>query len=127
MIFVDIDGDITPTNMVCRKDSVVLTTTPHLHDRQQSFEICTTADESNPSSSNNMSNHDTISHPISSPRSDSPEARPVERAIEARSGSEDGQGSMVRCLQFAETFIANRKYTYLLFNIHSSEIRILCI
>ena len=94
--------------MVCRKDSVVLTTTPHLHDRQQSFES-TTADESNPSSPNNMSNHDTISHTISSPRSDSPEARPVERAIEARSGSEDGQGSMVRCLQFAETFIANRK------------------
>ena len=50
---------------------------------------------------------------FSSPRSDSPETRPVERAIEARSGSEDGLGSMVRCLHFAETFIANRK-SYLL-------------
>ena len=47
---------------------------------------------------------------FSSPRSDSPETRPVERAIEARSGSEDGLGSMVRCLHFAETFIANRKF-----------------
>lgn len=50
--------------------------------------------------------------PVSRPRSDSPEARPVERAIEARSGSEDGLGSMVRCLHFAETFIANRKFIY---------------
>merc|ERR550532_2872568 len=40
-------------------------------------------------------------------RAESPEARPLERAIEARSGSEDGLGSMVRCLHFAETFIAN--------------------
>ena len=112
MIFVDIDGECTP-NLICRKDSsVVITPQQHLHDRHQSYEICTT-DESNPSySPTNMSNleHDTISHTISSPRSDSPEARPVERAIEARAGSEDGQGSMVRCLQFAETFIANRKY-----------------
>jgi len=45
------------------------------------------------------------------PRSDSPETRPVERAIEARSGSEDGLGSMVRCLHFAETFIANPNTT----------------
>ena len=38
----------------------------------------------------------------------SPEHRPVERAIEARgSGSEDGLGSMVRCLHFASTYIAN--------------------
>ena len=44
-----------------------------------------------------------------SPRSDSPEARPVERAIEARTGSEDGLGSMVRCLHFAETFMRDRK------------------
>ena len=43
-----------------------------------------------------------------SPRSDSPEARPVERAIEARTGSEDGLGSMVRCLHFAETFMKDR-------------------
>ena len=49
---------------------------------------------------------------FSSPRSDSPETRPVERAIEARSGSEDGLGSMVRCLHFAETFIANRKFYF---------------
>ena len=42
-------------------------------------------------------------------RSESPETRPVERAIEARSGSEDGLGSMVRCLHFAHTYIANRK------------------
>ena len=38
----------------------------------------------------------------------SPEPRPVERAIEARgSGSEDGLGSMVRCLHLASTYIAN--------------------
>jgi hypothetical protein len=43
-------------------------------------------------------------------RSESPETRPVERAIEARTGSEDGLGSMVRCLHFAHTYIANRKY-----------------
>jgi hypothetical protein len=42
-------------------------------------------------------------------RSESPETRPVERAIEARTGSEDGLGSMVRCLHFAHTYIANRK------------------
>ncbi|XP_059094982.1 lethal(2) giant larvae protein-like isoform X2 [Tigriopus californicus] len=40
-------------------------------------------------------------------RSESPESRPVERQVEARSGSEDGLGSMVRCLHFANTFIAN--------------------
>jgi len=41
-------------------------------------------------------------------RSDSPEARPVERQIEARgSTSEDGLGSMVRCLHFAKTYIAS--------------------
>lgn len=40
-------------------------------------------------------------------RSESPEARPVERAIEARTGSEDGLGSMVRCLHFSSTYIAN--------------------
>ena len=52
-----------------------------------------------------------ILHVPSSPnRAESPEARPLERAIEARSGSEDGLGSMVRCLHFAETFIANREY-----------------
>merc|ERR1719300_999025 len=38
----------------------------------------------------------------------SPEPRHIERAIEARgSGSEDGLGSMVRCLSFASTYIAN--------------------
>ncbi len=47
-----------------------------------------------------------------SPRSESPDSRPVERQIEARSGSEDGLGSMVRCLQFAKTHIANREYSY---------------
>ena len=42
-------------------------------------------------------------------RAESPigDNRPVERAIEARNGSEDGQGSMVRCLHFAHTYIAN--------------------
>ncbi len=50
-----------------------------------------------------------------SPRSDSPDHhRPVERAIEARSGSEDGLGSMVRCLHFAQTYIATRKLVYIL-------------
>ena len=50
-------------------------------------------------------------HLISS-RAESPigDSRPVERAIEARNGSEDGQGSMVRCLHFAHTYIANRKF-----------------
>ena len=44
-------------------------------------------------------------------RADSPvgDSRPIERAVEARTGSEDGLGSMVRCLQFAHTYIANRK------------------
>ena len=42
-------------------------------------------------------------------RSESPESRPIERAVEARNTSEDGLGSMVRCLHFAETYIANRK------------------
>ena len=46
-------------------------------------------------------------------RSESPEARPVERSIEARTGSEDGLGSMVRCLHFAHTYIANRESAYL--------------
>ena len=46
----------------------------------------------------------------SSPRSESPESRPVERAIEARAGGEDGLGSMVRCLHFAETYLVNRKF-----------------
>ena len=45
-------------------------------------------------------------------RSESPESRPLERAVEARTGSEDGLGSMVRCLHFAHTFIANRKYNH---------------
>lgn len=41
-------------------------------------------------------------------RAESPEARPVERQIEARgSTSEDGLGSMVRCVHFAKTYIAN--------------------
>ena len=45
-------------------------------------------------------------------RSESPEARPVERQIEARgSGSEDGLGSMVRCLYFAQTYIAGPSST----------------
>jgi lethal(2) giant larvae protein len=40
-------------------------------------------------------------------RAESPEARPVERQVEARgSTSEDGLGSMVRCLHFAQTYIA---------------------
>jgi len=41
------------------------------------------------------------------PRVESPIARPVERQVEARGGSEDGLGSMVRCLHFASTYIAN--------------------
>ena len=43
-------------------------------------------------------------------RLESPEPRPMERQIEARgsgSGSEDGLGSMVRCLHLASTYIAN--------------------
>ena len=49
-------------------------------------------------------------------RAESPigDSRPVERAIEARNGSEDGQGSMVRCLHFAHTYIANRKFSNIL-------------
>jgi hypothetical protein len=50
-----------------------------------------------------------VNFPAFFSRSESPEARPVERAIEARTGSEDGLGSMVRCLHFAHTYIANRK------------------
>ena len=50
-----------------------------------------------------------VNFPAFFSRADSPEARPVERAIEARTGSEDGLGSMVRCLHFAHTYIANRK------------------
>jgi len=41
------------------------------------------------------------------PRIESPTPRPVERQIEARGPSEDGLGSMVRCLHFASTYIAN--------------------
>merc|ERR1719228_1764688 len=41
------------------------------------------------------------------PRVESPIARPVERQVEARGGSEDGLGSMVRCLHFSSTYIAN--------------------
>ena len=51
-------------------------------------------------------------------RDDDGESRPVERAIEARTGSEDGQGSMVRCLHFAHTYIANRKNKTLIKIIH---------
>ena len=51
-------------------------------------------------------------------RDDDGESRPVERAIEARTGSEDGQGSMVRCLHFAHTYIANRKNHILIKNIN---------
>lgn len=50
--------------------------------------------------------------PLFCSRSESPDSSsrpPVERQVEARSGSEDGLGSMVRCLHFANTFIANRK------------------
>ena len=53
---------------------------------------------------------ETINELPYSPRAESPEARPVERAVEARGSSEDGLGSMVRCLKFAETFIANCEY-----------------
>ncbi|XP_017470022.1 PREDICTED: protein lethal(2) giant larvae [Rhagoletis zephyria] len=38
------------------------------------------------------------------------EARPVERQVEARS-ADDGMSSMVRCLQFAKTFITNVNIT----------------
>ena len=61
-----------------------------------------------------------LSRPPSSPRAESPEARPVERAIEARSGSEDGLGSMVRCIHFAETFIKDREYFIYIF--YNSEV-----
>ena len=56
-----------------------------------------------PTSQTNTTN--TISRTI---REESPDVRPVERQIEARSvtGSEDGLSSMVRCLHFAETYIA---------------------
>lgn len=37
------------------------------------------------------------------------ETRPVERQIEARP-VDDGMGSMVRCLTFAQTFITNGKF-----------------
>ena len=40
-------------------------------------------------------------------RVEPPIARPVERQVEARGGFEDGLGSMVRCLHFASTYIAN--------------------
>uniref|UniRef100_T1PFY4 LLGL2 protein n=1 Tax=Musca domestica TaxID=7370 RepID=T1PFY4_MUSDO len=39
------------------------------------------------------------------------EARPVERQVEARSTSDDGMGSMVRCLLFAKTYITNVNIT----------------
>merc|ERR1712223_1426124 len=45
------------------------------------------------------------------PRSESPETRPVERAVEARAGSQDGFGSMVRCLYFSQTYIVNQVTT----------------
>ena len=54
-------------------------------------------------------------------RDDDGESRPVERAIEARTGSEDGQGSMVRCLHFAHTYIANRKNKILIKIIHINK------
>ncbi|CAD6998863.1 unnamed protein product [Ceratitis capitata] len=38
------------------------------------------------------------------------ESRPIERQVEARS-TDDGMGSMVRCLQFAKTFITNVNIT----------------
>ena len=66
--------------------------------------------QSNFRSSSDASTQVNFPAPIFSPRSDSPESRPVERQIEARSGSEDGLGSMVRCLHFASTFIASRKF-----------------
>merc|ERR1711963_206936 len=64
-------------------------------------------------SQRNKKNTNTTTDPIKRelPRSDSPEARPVERAIEARTGSEDGLGSMVRCLHFAETFMRDPAIT----------------
>lgn len=40
------------------------------------------------------------------------EARPVERQIEARC-TDDGMGSMVRCLLFAKTYITNGAYNYI--------------
>ena len=63
-------------------------------------------DKKKPTSQTN----NTISRTI---REESPDVRPVERQIEARNftGSEDGLGSMVRCLHFAETYIANASST----------------
>jgi len=46
---------------------------------------------------------DVTDHP---PRVESPVARPIERQVEARGPTEDGLGSMVRCLHFASTYIA---------------------
>lgn len=45
----------------------------------------------------------TTSPPPQSP--DAAEVKPVERAIEARTSSDDGMGSMVRCITFARTYI----------------------
>ena len=56
----------------------------------------------------NKASEDIGTKPEKPSRLEDPEPRPVERAIEARgSGSEDGLGSMVRCLHFASTYIAN--------------------
>ena len=62
-------------------------------------------DKKKPTSQTNNTTSNTISRTI---REESPDVRPVERQIEARSvtGSEDGLSSMVRCLHFAETYIA---------------------
>ena len=38
-----------------------------------------------------------------------PETKPIERSVEFRN-TDDSMASMVRCLYFADTFIANRKY-----------------
>ena len=70
--------------------------------RQNSLDSCETIESELYSVFNEFGDY-------SSPRSESPETRPVERAVEARAGSEDGLGSMVRCLHFAETYIVNRK------------------
>merc|ERR1740131_930263 len=63
-------------------------------------------DKKKPTSQTN----NTISRTI---REESPDVRPVERQIEARNfaGAEDGLGSMVRCLHFAETYIAGPSST----------------
>ena len=71
--------------------------------RQNSLDSCETIESELYSVFNEFGDY-------SSPRSESPETRPVERAVEARAGSEDGLGSMVRCLHFAETYIVNRKF-----------------